>query len=123
MTTLHLGKSIGRSPLQRAFLLIAVTLACFWLGPTPKAFAVNPPPDGGYPGLNTAEGDFALLYLTTGVENTAVGIEALGHTTTGSYNTASGAQALQSNTTGNYNTGNGAFALLFNTTGSVNTAT
>ena len=122
MTTPHLGKSIDRSPLQRAFLLIAVTLACFWLGPTPKAFAVSPAPDGGYPGFNTAEGDFALLDLTTGVGNTAVGIRALAANTTGNYNTAVGATALPDNTTGNYNTANGAQALLLNSTGNNNTA-
>ena len=32
----------------------------------PKAKAVSPLPDGGYPGGNTAEGQNALLSLTTG---------------------------------------------------------
>ena len=31
------------------------------------AQAVSPPPDGGYPGGNTAQGQSALLSLTTGV--------------------------------------------------------
>ena len=53
MTTLHFKKSIGRSPLRRGFLLIALALAWFALSPTPRA--VNPPPDGGYPNQNTAE--------------------------------------------------------------------
>jgi len=31
----------------------AVALICLTLVPAPKAFGVNPPPDGSYPGLNT----------------------------------------------------------------------
>ena len=37
------------------------------------AFAVDPPPDGGYPNNNTAEGTDALFSLTTGANNTAIG--------------------------------------------------
>ena len=33
-----------------------------------KSQAVSPPPDGGYSGNNTAEGQNALLSLTTGVQ-------------------------------------------------------
>ena len=40
-------------------LLIALALLCFGL--LPGAQAVVPPPDGGYPGFNTAEGQNALL--------------------------------------------------------------
>jgi len=36
-----------------------------------SAEAVSPPPDGGYPGGNTAEGLHALLERTTGTYNTA----------------------------------------------------
>jgi hypothetical protein len=110
MTTLHLRKSIGRSPLRRAFLLIPLALACFALSPTARA--VDPPPDGGYPNGNSAEGDTALFSLTTGTNNTAIGFEALHDNTTGSFNTADGHSALLSNTTGNYNTANGYQALL-----------
>ena len=39
-------------------VLIVLTLACFAL--SPGARAVDPPPDGGYPGDNTAEGEDAL---------------------------------------------------------------
>ena len=46
---------------------------CFALVSTTRA--VNPPPDGGYPGFNTAEGQNALFSVdtSTGVANTAVG--------------------------------------------------
>jgi hypothetical protein len=59
MTTLHLIKSMGRSPLRLALLLIPLVFACFALSPT--AQAVSPAPDGGYPGGNTAEGQNALF--------------------------------------------------------------
>ena len=58
MTTLHLKKSIGRSPLRLALLLIPLVFACFAL--SPRAQAVSPAPDGGYPNFNTAEGTKAL---------------------------------------------------------------
>ena len=77
-------------------VLIAGVLACFGL--LPKAEAVVPPPDGGYPGGNTAEGQAALLSLTTGGFNTAVGWLSLRSDTTGSYNTAIGAGTLLANT-------------------------
>ena len=86
-------------------LPIAVTLVCFGL--LPNAQAVDPPPDGGYPGGNTAEGTDALFTLTTGVSNTGLGFKALYHDTTGDGNTATGREALFSNTTGDSNTANG----------------
>ena len=46
------------SRLQRGFLLLALGLGCA-LAPTSQA--VSPPPDGGYPNFNTAEGEDALL--------------------------------------------------------------
>jgi hypothetical protein len=49
-------------------LIIALTLLC--IGLLPKAQAVVPAPDGGYPGGNTAEGQNALLSLTFGLYNT-----------------------------------------------------
>jgi hypothetical protein len=101
-----------------AFALFA--FACFALSPV--AQAVNPPPDGGYPGGNTAEGQNALFSLTTGGFNTAVGFYALFANTTGYFNTALGAGALDLNTTGTGNTASGAAALLLNTTGDGNTA-
>jgi len=100
--------------------------------------AVIPPPDGGYPGSNTAEGQNALLSLTNGTFNTAVGTLSLKSDITGSgntavgagalfantadQNTATGVAALLSNTTGAHNTANGALALLSNTEGDGNNA-
>jgi hypothetical protein len=85
------------------------------------AQAVLPPPDGGYPGFNTAEGQNALFSLTSGSANTAVGWYSLFGDTTASFNTGVGAGALALNTAEN-NTATGAAALLLNTTGGVNTA-
>jgi hypothetical protein len=120
MTTLRLRKSINRSPLRLAFLLIPLVFVCFAL--SPRVRAVTPAPDGGYPGGNTAEGDGALQSLTSGVSNTALGFDALFSNTTGSNNTATGIGALGSNTSGSSNTANGFGALLHDTTGSSNTA-
>ena len=102
-----------------AFALFA--FACFAL--SPMARAVDPPPDGGYPGANTAEGEDALLSLTTGVLNTAIGFNALLSNTEGDSNTAIGGLALQNNATGSANTAIGVLPLASNTTGSSNTAT
>ncbi len=93
------------------------------------AQAVMPPPDGGYAGFNTAEGQNALFGLTTGVANIGVGWYSLWSNTDGSYNTAVGAGTLlfnigdQTTFEGVDNTAVGAAALLFNTTGTDNTAT
>src|SRR6266487_4357916 len=113
MTTLHLRKSIGRSPSRRAFLLIPLLLGCFALSPT--AQAVTPAPDGGYPGANTAEGTDALFSLTSGIANTAVGKDALHDNTTGGFNVAVGSSALASNVSGNFNMAIGTDALRDNT--------
>ena len=107
--------------------LVSFLLACFSV-PRP-AKAVVPPPDGGYPRFNTAEGQNALFSLTTGAANSAVGWYSLWSNTDGSYNTALGAGTLLFNTgdqitfEGIDNTAVGAAALLFNTTGGDNTAT
>src|SRR6267142_3042126 len=70
----------------------ALALACFAV--LPKAQAVSPPPDGGYPNFTTAEGINALFSLTTGSANTAVGWYSLWADAEGSFNTATGAGAL-----------------------------
>ncbi len=117
-------------------VLITFSLVCFALVQTVRA--VSPPPDGGYPGGNTAEGQDALFSLTNGAYNTAVGFLSLQSTTTGNFNTgvgvgtllantadentATGAGALLNNTTGSQNTANGAFTLFNNTEGGSNVA-
>jgi Chaperone of endosialidase len=99
--------------------LIAFGLTCFGLWPAARA--VSPPPDGGYPNGNTAEGDFALFSLASGSDNTAIGFAALLSVTDGIENTAVGSKALQNNF-GSYNTAVGYEALFSNTNGTVNTA-
>jgi Chaperone of endosialidase len=94
-------------------LLIAFALACFGLLPTPTVFGVVPPPNGGYPGFNTAEGQNALKNLTTGSGNTGIGWYSLFSATTASFNTGLGAGALALNTA-DENTAIGAAALLVN---------
>src|SRR5215216_2881443 len=100
-------------------VLVWTLLVC--IGLLPKALAVVPPPDGGYPNFTTAEGQNALFSLTTGSANTAVGWFSLFSDTEGSFNTATGAGALLFNTS-DQNTAFGAAALLFNTAGFSNTA-
>jgi len=89
----------------------------------PTARAVNPPPDGGYPNRNTAEGTDALfsLNIDLGLDNTALGYDALYLNTNGYGNTGAGSYALYSNN-GIYNTGLGFDALYNNTSGGYNTA-
>ncbi len=92
----------------------------------PIAGAVNPPPDGGYPGGNTAEGTNALLSRTTGIYNTAVGIYSVLSLTDGNFCTGVGAGTLLVNTAdenaGSENTAVGRDALFANTSGEDNTA-
>ena len=99
--------------------VIATLLA--WLGFLPNTEAVSPAPDGGYPAGNTAEGQNALLSLTSGTYNTGVGLFSLLGNAEGSFNTAIGAGALLANTA-HQNTAIGAGALLSNTDGVKNTA-
>ena len=100
--------------------VVGISLACF-AGFVPKAFGVTPPPDGGYPNKNTAEGQDALFSLTFGTANTANGFSALKANTNGDRNTANGALALFTSVTGSENTATGYAALFFNR-GSGNTA-
>jgi Chaperone of endosialidase len=101
-------------------VLIIFALVCFAL--VQNTQAVSPPPDGGYAGGNTAEGQDALLSLTTGTYNTAIGFLSLKSNKTGNFNTAIGAGTLFVNTA-DENTAIGAGALLSNTAGAQNTAT
>src|SRR6188474_3554423 len=93
-------------------VLSFIILCLVAVGPTVQA--VIPPPDGGYPGGNTAEGQNALLNLSSGGYNTAVGFVSLRTNTTSSFNTAIGAGALFSNI-GDENTATGAGTLVSNT--------
>ena len=102
-----------------SFVLIALVLGFFALAQ--RTQAVTPPPDGGYPGGNTAEGQNALLSITNGTYNTAVGFLSLRSNTDGHFNTALGAGALFANTS-DQNTATGAGALFSNTIGSQMTA-
>ena len=111
---------MNRSSLPRGFILIPLALAWFALSPTARA--VDPAPDGGYPGDNTAEGTDALFSLTGGTENTALGADALYYNAGGTGNTAVGHSTLLSNTSGDDNTAIGVLALFSNTLGSHNTA-
>jgi len=77
-------------------VLITFALVCFAL--VQNTQAVSPPPDGGYPGGNTAEGQNALLSLSSGTYNTAIGLFSLESNMTASFNTAIGAGTLLANT-------------------------
>ena len=101
-------------------LLIGLALTCIEV--TPHAQAVNPPPEGGYPGNNTAVGDNALQNLTTGINNTALGYRTLHDNTVGLSNTAVGSLALRNNIGGDRNTATGLGALFDNEAGNDNTA-
>jgi hypothetical protein len=108
---------------MKTTLRLSLTLLAFLClsAVAPKAEAVVPPPDGGYPSGNTAEGQNALFSLTTGGFNTAVGFLSLRSNVIGQLNTAAGAATLLANT-GDYNTAVGAGALLANTIATENTA-
>ena len=125
---------------MKIFRLFAVfTLICSAL--SPRAQAVVPAPDGGYPGFNTAEGDNALLSShhrhwrtqpLAGLRSLAITAGSLQHCyrrwdrllfNTGDNNTATGAAALLFNTLGALNTAVGTAALESNSNGNFNTAT
>ena len=129
---IHLAKAFrsakdspNRCQLRRGFFLLALVLA--WFTPLPVTEAINPPPDGGYPNQNTAEGEDALFSLTIGgfdnQDTTAIGFDALFSSTNTFFNTAVGSQALFSSTSSEANTAVGYKAMFGNTTGSFNTAT
>src|SRR5215468_6279751 len=83
---------------NRNITFTAISLVFSLLALSPIAQGVSPAPDGGYPGGNTAEGQSALLGLTTGTYNTAVGVFSLQSLTEGQFNTGVGAATLLSNT-------------------------
>ena len=67
-----LPNSGNRSFWRRGSLFIPLGLVAL-LAVSSTSRAITPPPDGGYPGGNTAEGQNTLLSLTTGGFNTALG--------------------------------------------------
>jgi len=121
-------------PQNLIYILMAIVCFAF----SPQMQALSPPPDGGYPNGNTAEGDSALSGLTGGFYNSAFGFLSLLSNGSASFNTGVGAGVLLvntaneqtavgtatlfSNTTGANNTGCGTFALFTNTTGAFNNA-
>jgi hypothetical protein len=71
MTTLHLKKSMGRSPSRLGLLLIPVVFACFALAQS--AQAVGPEPNEGDLIGNVTEEDNAVLELSTDTVEAAMG--------------------------------------------------
>ena len=118
--------------LKKANPLFLVAVACFGFLPMAQALLPPPPPDGGYPNGNTAEGTNALFDLNGGTDNTAIGADALLSNSPAASTqlsvlvsppivrlsgTATGFEALFSNQTGNYNTAYGYRALYYNNGG------
>src|SRR5262249_43514611 len=106
----------NQSMKSRSVTFTSRLVLCSCLALLPNAQAVSPPPDGGYAGGNTAEGQSALFSLTIGTYNAAVGFLSLRALTDGNFNTAIGAGALLLNAA-DQNTADGAGTLLSNTTG------
>src|SRR5438045_7882581 len=111
---------MSQSLLRGSLHLIALMLAGLVF--SASARAVTPAPDGGYPNNNTAEGDSALLKLSSGADNTAIGFGALFSNTTGNRNTAIGTSALDSSMSASDNTATGFQALAVNMTATDNPA-
>ena len=119
------------------FTMVLSAVACFGLCQQVQS-ATDTPDPGSISAGNTADGQLALLSLTTGIYNSAFGFyaalsisdqsfdTAVGAGTllldTAGTNTAVGAGALFSNSTGSDNNAVGAFALFNNTTAFFNNA-
>ena len=102
------------------FTTVLSALVCFGL--MPAANAVEPAaPDTALAGGNTADGQNALLSLSTGTFNSAFGFDSLLLISDGSFDTGIGAGALLQDTAGT-NTAVGAAALFSNGDGSANNA-
>jgi len=70
--------STRRSLWRRGFLLIPLAYALAFLTLSPTARAVDPPPDGGYPNQNTAEGEDAVLSLNNPANGTWTATGSMG---------------------------------------------
>src|SRR6266550_7761057 len=101
---------------NRNTIVIAIlsVLACFALLPQTRA-------DDPVPPSNTADGQGALLSITTGLYNSAFGFLSVLSLSDANFDTGVGAGALLVDN-GGQNTAVGAGALLSNSTGSPNTA-
>ncbi len=115
----YIHRSSARSIVSFGFPIVCVLFS-------QMTQAVNPPPDGGYPNYNTAEGQNALFNTDTsnpltGRGNTATGWYALFSNENGNYCTAVGAGALALNRSDD-NTAVGALAMMFSDGGVLNTA-
>ena len=119
------------------FTTVLSALVCFGLCQQLQS-ATDTPDPGAKPLSNTADGQAALLSITTGLYNSAFGFDAVLSNSDASFNTglgagtlllnnafentAVGAGALLSNTTGEDNNAVGAFALFTNGDGTFNNA-
>jgi hypothetical protein len=75
-------KSSVQAKTPISVILITAVFTCVGFL-APSVFGVIPPPDGGYPGGNTAEGQNALFSRTTGGFNAAIGWLSLRDLSTG----------------------------------------
>ena len=144
----NMPKSLDRKrfDVRRSSILIPLVLLCFTLpaegvdapnksgaagaakqlpsATTPEqaeSATPNTPDPGPLPISNTADGQFALASIDTGIYNSAFGFYSLLSLTEGSFNTGVGAGTLMVSTASN-NTAVGTGALFANTTGTNNTA-
>ena len=125
-TLVSCGRDPARSlPLRRGFLLIPLMLVCFALSPNAQAAPdpalqlqrhqpLNPDPGAVGGTFNTADGELALVSVTSGLLNSAFGAFSQLSLTTGNFNTAVGALALDLNNA-DANTAVGFGAMLLNT--------
>jgi Chaperone of endosialidase len=102
------------------FTMVLSVVVCFGLCQQVQS-ATDTPDPGSISAGNTADGQLALLSLTTGIYNSAFGFYAALSISDQSFDTAVGAGALLLDTAGT-NTAVGAGALFSNSTGSDNNA-
>src|SRR5438132_6747826 len=102
------------------FGTVLSALVCFGLCQQVQS-ATDTPDPGSVPTSNTADGQGALVSITTGLYNSAFGFLSVLSLSDGNFDTGVGAGALLVDN-GGTNTAVGAGALLSNTTGSNNNA-
>ncbi|PYK09295.1 MAG: hypothetical protein DME65_12310 [Verrucomicrobia bacterium] len=105
---------------RKIIFTVLSALVCFGLCQQTQS-ATDTPDPGSVPLSNTADGQNALLSITTGIYNSAFGFDSLLSLADGPFNTGLGAGTLLLNT-GSTNTAVGAGALLNNADGSFNNA-